>query len=298
MNERACPACLSADPAAVLAEDTADPAGWDSYAFASRKLPEYTHHRMVLCGACDLAYASPAPEPDLLAGAYREASYDSGLEAGYASRTYARLLAAVVPRLVSLEGALDIGTGNGAFLEELMAAGFQGVEGVEPSLAPVEAAKPHIRPLIQVGSFTPALFGDRRFSLITCFQTMEHVYDPRATCADMCTLLRDGGAVLIVCHDRNALSARVLRTKSPIFDVEHLQLYSRESLVRLLRATGFVDVGVRTVVNRYPLNYWVKLFPMPPGPKRALMRRLEQRHVGRIPVPLAAGNFAAVAFRR
>jgi hypothetical protein len=59
MVSRDCPVCSSADASRVFAEANFDFARLDRFAFASRKLPEYMHYRLVSCSDCDLLYASP-----------------------------------------------------------------------------------------------------------------------------------------------------------------------------------------------------------------------------------------------
>jgi SAM-dependent methyltransferase len=295
--ERSCPICGSSDASRIFAEATIDPSKLDQFAFASRKMPEYMHHRLVVCAACDLLYASPAPTAGDLDSAYDEAAFDSQEEARYASETYARLLEPILARLPSRRGALDVGTGDGAFLERLLATGFSDVAGVEPSAAPIAVAQPGVKPLIRHGVFRPGDFTSESLSLVTCFQTIEHLQDPLETCRQFHRLLRPGGAVLLIAHDRRALSARLLGRRSPIFDLEHLQLFSQLSARRLLEAAGFVDVEVRRVVNRYPLHYWVKLFPLPLAHKRPLIEALKTTGIGSVPIAIAAGNLAALGFR-
>src|SRR5437763_7601614 len=101
MAARACPVCGS-EAATVFAEQSIDPAALDGFAFASRKQPEYMHYRLVACPVCDLIYASPAPGPETLAGAYVTAAYDSSEEARWAARAYRRRRR---PGLATLGGA-------------------------------------------------------------------------------------------------------------------------------------------------------------------------------------------------
>src|SRR4051794_6475513 len=68
--------------------------------------------------------------------------------------TYARELARLLDERTARHGALDIGTGDGALLRELLRLGFSDVAGVEPSAAPIRAADPAVRELIQAGVFT------------------------------------------------------------------------------------------------------------------------------------------------
>ena len=178
---RPCPLCGSSDDSQVAARARFDADRLDEFAFSSRKPPEYMHHRLIACPVCDLVYASPVPAtPQSLAKAYEDAAFDSDVESRYASFTYGRLLARLEATLPDLIGAIDVGTGDGAFLEQLLAHGFTDVVGVEPSSAPIRAAKAPIRPLIRSGPFEFQQGDEGRFSLVTCFQTLEHLYDPAA----------------------------------------------------------------------------------------------------------------------
>lgn len=296
--ERTCPVCNTGDHSRLFAEANLDASRLDDFAFASRKLPEYMHLRLLECRNCDILYASPMFSAGTLAAAYHEAAYDSDAVAKQAAKTYSRHLEALLPQLGNRNGAIDIGAGNGAFLHYLLEAGFENVVGIEPSASAMAAASPDVKPHLRTGLFNPADFTKESISLITCFQTIEHVDDPLRLCRDAFELLRPGGAVLLIAHNRRAFSARLLGRKSPIFDLEHLQLFSRKSLGRLLDAAGFQNVRVSTVVNRYPISYWSRLFPMPAGMKSAAIRALDATGVGRIQLPLPAGNIAAIGFRR
>jgi SAM-dependent methyltransferase len=298
MVSRACPVCGQDSQYRVFKEAAFDSSRWDRFAFSSRKAPEYMHYRLLECLRCDVLYANPLPTQQALDSAYREAAFDSAEEARYASDTYAAFLPQILGKLARRQAALDIGTGDGAFLEHTLRCGFERVVGVEPSKAPVEMASPLVRDLIRVCPFRPEDFAKGSFSLITCFQTLEHVYEPRALCESAFELLHSGGALFTVCHDRRALSARVLGSRSPIFDIEHLQLFSRESLGYALRQAGFGEIVFHDVVNRYPLSYWVKLLPLPARAKAAALTGLKESGLGRLAVPLAPGNFAAIAYKR
>jgi SAM-dependent methyltransferase len=281
----------------VYAEANLDPAKIGAFSFASRKMPEYMHPRLLECKACDLLYASPAATPESLASAYGEAGFDGGETSAYAARTYGRLLARFAHRLRRRDAALDVGAGDGAFLRELLRAGFRNVVGIEPSRAPVACAGPDVKAFLRQEVFRPGAFAAESFDLITCFQTIEHVDDPLALCHDACRALRPGGAFFLIGHNRRALSARLLGRKSPIFDIEHLQLFSPESFRRLLSAAGLGDGIVWRIANRYPLSYWVRLFPLPSALKSALGAVLRVSQAGRLPLALPAGNLAAVAFK-
>ncbi|MBK5276312.1 MAG: class I SAM-dependent methyltransferase [Desulfuromonadales bacterium] len=298
MISRQCPVCGSSDTSRVFAEANFEFGRLDSFAFASRKMPEYMHYRLLDCPTCDLLYANPLPSENYMAAGYGEAAFDSGIEAHYAAKTYAEVLADFIERLPDRHGTLDIGTGDGAFLERLLESGFDGVLGVEPSRAPIAAARDDIRPLIREGIFHDADFEPGSFSLVTCFQTLEHLHDPLVMVCAVEKLLKPGGAAFFICHNRRALSARLLGRKSPIFDIEHLQLFSPQSVRYLLEKAGFSDIRVMPIANRYPLNYWLRLLPFPLGAKHTLIAALDRMGIGRVTVAMSVGNIAVVGFKR
>jgi 2-polyprenyl-3-methyl-5-hydroxy-6-metoxy-1,4-benzoquinol methylase len=297
MLNRNCPICSTANNSVLYAEANFNEEMLDQFAFASRKIPEYMHHRLAFCENCDLIYANPIPEEDELLSAYTEADYDSSIEADLASKSYADILKGFLNNLADKHGAIDIGTGNGSFLVELLQVGFTGVIGVEPSEAPILRAAEEVRPLIKKGFFDSQDFEENSFSLITCFQTIEHLTDPLSVSRSVFNLLKDGGAAFFICHNHRALSAKLLKKKSPIFDIEHLQLFSPESGKNLLKAAGFKNIEVKRVINTYPINYWIKLFPFPYKLKTSLMNLSNKSNLGNTRISIPAGNIALIGYK-
>ncbi len=97
--------------------------------------------------------------------------------------------------------------------------------------------------------------------------------------------------------NRRALLARALGVKSPIFDIEHLQLFSPQSVRALLSRAGFSRVEVHTVVNRYPINYWARLSPIPRSLKPRALALLRSSGLGRFSLAAPVGNLAAIAYK-
>jgi SAM-dependent methyltransferase len=297
LTARSCPICGSTDDSKIFAEEHLDPASLDEYAFASRKRPEHMRLRLVHCPGCDLVYASPSPSPDALAHAYEGAGFDSSEEARYAARSYAEQLQDLLLALPDRNGALDIGTGEGAFLAELLKLGFTEVGGVEPSSAPIAAADPDVSGLIEHGVFHPGIRRHGSMSLVTCFQTIEHVPNPAELVRDAATLLKPGGILVIVCHDRLAPINRAMGLRSPIVDIEHMQLFSRRSVNELLGRAGLRGLGQRSIRNRYPMRYWARLAPLPKPLHTALSATLERTRMADRPLTVPVGNLLAWGVR-
>ena len=294
---RSCPLCCSKAERRVVVESNIDPTKLTEFAFASRKYPEYMHPRMVECAGCGLLYGNPVLSHLTVDEAYQEAAFDSVQESIFASQTYAKLVAAQLKSLGRCDSALDIGAGDGSFVEQMISLGFRRVIGVEPSAAPIAVSKSEIRKLIRHDIFRSRDFVGEQFDLVTCFQVMEHLWEPRQLVLDVISVLRPGGLFVTVTHNVNAFSAKMLGTKSPIFDIEHLQLFSKKTLAALLWNSGFIGVHVLPVWNRYPMHYWLKLAPLPEGMKRNLVEMSRDGKLRKIACSIPAGNIAAIAWK-
>jgi SAM-dependent methyltransferase len=296
---RACPVCdAPAEGAALFLEERLDPAALSQFSFASRKAPEFMNHRLVRCAGCDLVYVSDPPPASALAEAYHEAAYDSAEEAADAARTYLRALEPVLANLPRRGSALEIGTGTGALLELLAQHGFAEVCGVEPSVAAIAAAPDHRRSWIRRGVFDERDFAAESFDLICCLMTLEHVPDPRGIAPPAEPQLRPRGAFVSVTHDYRAPVNRVLGRRSPIIDVEHMQLFSRRSIAGLLGRAGFCNVSARALVNSYAVSYWMRLSPLPARAKAGAQRVLSALRVDGLKIPVNVGNVVAVGYKQ
>src|SRR5204863_8334959 len=125
------------------------------------------------------------------------------------------------------DGALDIGAGDGAFLERLLDLGFTSVVGLEPSDAARRGALARLRDAIREEAFEAGMFGESSFSLVTCLQTVEHLPDPLAVCGEARRLPKAAGALPPVCPGRHAWSARLLGRRSPTSALGHPRLSDR-----------------------------------------------------------------------
>lgn len=259
--------------------------------FASRKLPEYMSHAMVQCTGCDLVFVDQPPSQEELAENYHAADYDSSEEAEHAADSYAQAIAHVVQQLSGrLNDALEIGTGTGAFLARLKDAGFEHVVGVEPSVSAIAAAPTERRPWIREGIFEERDFAPESFDLITCFMTLEHVREPGDMVESALRLLRPGGAFVGVTHDYRGWVNRLLGARSPIVDIEHMQLFSAQSSRALLSTRGFEMVGAKAFSNAYRPSYWMRLVPMPSGTKQKLIGAVKRTPLDAQRIPFNVGN--------
>lgn len=297
-TNRFCPICDADSGQAVLfMSENIDPKKLSGFSFASRKVPEYMCHHLVRCRVCDVVYADTPPPEEVLANAYHEAEYDSAEEADDAASAYAYAIEPILRRLPRRHSALEIGTGTGVFLEHLVRAGFKQVTGVEPSSAAIAAAPEERRSLIRQGMFREGDFNAESFDLVCCFMTMEHVRDPKLITQAVLRLLRPGGAFVVVTHDYRSMVNRLLGRRSPIIDIEHLQLFSPDSLRYLFESSGYQGIYIKAFSNKYSMRYWLRLAPLPAAMKEMTIGLLRILRADRLKLKFNVGNSVAAGFK-
>ena len=295
LQQRDCPTCgTPASGAPVFLPASVDAARLTASSFASRKTPEFMSYRLVNCPECTTVYASEAPSGRALASAYHAADYSSADEAAFAAQVYRDWLEPFLEALPLRGIALEIGTGTGVFLGHLKALGFNEVVGIEPSPAAIAAADPAIKPHIREGIFTGDEYPANSVSLIACFQTLEHVPDPREFVEAAFRMLEPGGLLALVTHDYTGRLNRLLGKRSPIIDVEHVQLFCPAALRRLVSDAGFAVRSIETIRNVYPLRYWMSLLPLPHRIGRTLQAGAQAVGVAALPIAFNVGNLLTV----
>lgn len=290
-----CAICSAEDNATELYPANFSMEALNPSVFSARRLPDRIHYRMVRCNADGLVRSDPVAPPEEIARLYAQSAFDYGDETGNLRHTYGRYLARLRAYGARQEALLEIGCGNGFFLEEALAQGYTRTCGVEPSVAAVERADIRIRPHIVCDVFRPRLFAPGEFNVICAFQVFDHLPDPGAALDECRKLLKPGGLMLCLNHDVSALSARLLGGRSPIIDIEHTYLYDPTTMTRLFTAHGFQVREVGAVLNRYTVQYLARLVPFPAKLKRVVLAALKTSRVGRVPLSVPLGNMYLIA---
>ncbi len=261
-RKKNCPICKNYKENLIFLKENIIKNRINKFSFSSRKIPEFMNFQLVKCNKCGLIFANKTPDFEKIKKLYNETDFVSEQDALDASQTYFKYLKRNL-KLEARNNALEIGTGSGVFLSFLKKLGFVKVIGVEPSEKAINLADKKIKRKIINGMFEETKIKKNFFNLICCFMTMEHVYNPDKTLAKSYRSLKKGGAIALVTHNAGNTLHKILGKKSPIIDIEHLQLFSKRSIKFALKNNGFKNIRIIEIKNSYHLNYWINLLPIP-----------------------------------
>lgn len=196
---------------------------------------------VVKCKKCSCLLANPRPSEESLirlyqdypkivenlGGEVRDNPEDSRREAQYHVRH--------LSRFVRGGRLLDLGCGSGDLLEIAQAA-FD-VCGVDVAPRLRRGSKSLT---VFEGRLEDAAFESASFNAVTAVEVIEHLFDPRRTLEEIHRVLMPGGMFLVQTGDAGSLPARLgLDRWSYVQPPVHLNFFTRKTLVRLLRQTGF-----------------------------------------------------------
>lgn len=258
--------CTSEDDR-VLFPEKIDWSSLSGYEFSARRRRTIQHYRIVRCNACGLVRSDPVLSDEDLASLYRRSEFLYPRESRFAARTYASLVTRHFGMFPSRERIrlLEIGCGNGAFLEEMQGCSLHTVIGMEPSIQAVEHASAAARPAIINEMFAYGFFQPETFDVVCAFHLLDHLRAPVDFIRECFRIVKKNGIVIVVCHNVGAFVHKVLGEYSPVFDVEHIFLFNPATLRDLFESCGFIARAEGRVTNTYPLSYWLRYAPVVHG---------------------------------
>jgi 2-polyprenyl-3-methyl-5-hydroxy-6-metoxy-1,4-benzoquinol methylase len=202
---------------------------------------------LVRCRTCACVWLLQPPKPHEMGVYYSEDYHRAISSAGEskAVRRWGRHREKIFKQKRS-GSILDIGCSSGSFLSTMSGGAWKlyGIE-LEPSMA--HQARAATGAEVFVGEVTDAEFPNEFFDVITCFDVLEHVYDPRHVLARAFEWLKPGGILYIVAPNINSWESRLFGGYWYGLELpRHLFHFSPRSLRHVAKAVGFVEVNLST----------------------------------------------------
>jgi len=216
------------------------------------------------CRECHVFFRTPRPTQDDIKKSYDSGStFEDWIPQEKDRREGWKRRLRLIVRHISSGDLLDVGTGDGHFLEVAQEAGFT-VEGTELSDDGINRAKSRGYS-VRKGQLTDIDFGEKRFDVITIWHVLEHVPNPGEVIRKSFSLLRPGGILVVAVPDEENILFRhrigLLKVANPFGRQEwgheiHLTHFQPFTLRRRLRLSGFqvIEFGVDDIYARRTLR--------------------------------------------
>jgi SAM-dependent methyltransferase len=144
---------------------------------------------------------------------------------------------------------LDLGCSSGSFLESLKGEPWK-LYGIEMSADGAKTAAARSGAQVFVGDVQDAPFPRESFDVITCFDVLEHVYDPRRVMARVGEWLKPGGIFYVLVPNIDSAESRVFGSYWHGLELpRHISHFSPASLRSLAGTAGLSEVSVVTRRN-------------------------------------------------
>jgi len=227
---------------------------------------------IVRCGRCNALYLNPRPEGAELARHYPSDYEAFGRRALGSEPLWRRALrlygldkrCRTVTNLMSGGKLLDVGCATGDFLARMRQHGPWQVAGLEMNEAAATQGSHHYGLEIRIGSVDEVEFARGSFDVVTLWDVIEHLPQPKASLKRIANWLRPGGWVVVRTPDAGSPYARVFgRYWAGLDAPRHLIVFDRPSLTRLLADTGYEVERISTLCGSHALvvlswQFWLR----------------------------------------
>lgn len=241
---------------------------------------------LMQCPKCQLVWLNPRPIPDDIGKLYSQYFTHQALDApksvlaglkrslkasilqssfGYQMEDSNRIIGSLLSKIGPLRDIaggnvrylngsekgrlLDVGCGNGIFLDQMKQLGWE-VVGVEPDEGAASVAVQKFGLEVFQGSLEEAKFPNGHFNAITLNHVLEHVLDPIELLKECRRVLRPGGKLVVATPNIRSLGVYVFGEYWRGLEVpRHLFLFSTRALGACAKAAELNIQDLRTTAN-------------------------------------------------
>jgi 2-polyprenyl-3-methyl-5-hydroxy-6-metoxy-1,4-benzoquinol methylase len=226
---------------------------------APRRVYEFSHFAVLRCGACDTSWRSNMYTEETIRDIYCGGDYESNPYFSYdvnrvdtqgtrRVKNYRRALD-YLESVTPVGRLLDIGCGSGTFLAVAQERGWE-PHGIEMSPGLSAACEHNLGLRVTTGRFEDVQLPAGTFDVVTMWDVIEHVIDPRLCIRKVRELLRPGGYAVFCTPDEASILARTGHTLYKLTGSRywypalalhppyHTYFFSRRGFTRLLEDGG------------------------------------------------------------
>ena len=214
--------------------------------------------QVVRCRKCGLVYINPRLEENTIIEAC-----SLGDDKVYVSQEEGRLNTfrkgiQFVEGHASKGRLLDVGCAAGFFLKAAKDSGWD-VTGVEPNKWLGDYGRNKFKVNVLTGTLQDASFSVKGFDVVTMWDVLEHMPDPKSGLIEANRILKDGGVLVISYPDYGSVFSKIFGRRWWFFLSHHLYYFTPKTLERMLQEAGFEIIKKKRHTQRLKIGYMINM---------------------------------------
>lgn len=212
--------------------------------------------QIVECKHCGLIYVNPRPDPSEIIS-----EYTKGTDLDYVSqeegriRTFKECLR-FLEKYAKKGRILDIGCAAGFFLSVAKEADWD-TYGVEPNKWMVEYGNKKFGLHMQAGTLETIKFPEEYFDVITMWDVLEHLPNPKQTLLEVNRILKKDGLLVVNYPNVDSLLARIFGRRWWFYLSVHLFYFTHKTINKMLEKTGFKQILTKRHFQTLEFGYLI-----------------------------------------
>lgn len=251
---------------------------------------QFLFDQLVKCNTCGLIYVNPRLNCNTILRIYQTSEdQDFVSQAKAREKTFLKYVRQIEKH--SPKGRiLDVGTGSGAFLAAAKKRGW-GVYGIELNTWLCAWITRNYNIEVKNGTLFEQRYPDSFFDVVTLWDVLEHMGDPKAVLSEIRRILKPNGLLVINFPNISSLLARLAGRKWWFLLSVHLYYFTPQTLRKLVRAVGFSSFKTGMHFQYLSLGYLVyrvKTYNM--GAYKIANKIINTLGLGEMPIPYYAAQ--------
>jgi 2-polyprenyl-3-methyl-5-hydroxy-6-metoxy-1,4-benzoquinol methylase len=210
--------------------------------------------RVVQCNKCSLVYINPQLKSELIVEGYSEGSDETFVSQAKGREITFKKCLDKIKKYKKCGKILDLGAAGGSFLHVARKEGWD-VEGIEPNKWLCDWCNKNYGFSIKQGTLEDYPFPDNTFDVITLWDVLEHVHDPKSILLECNRILKTDGIIVINYPDYGSWLAKILKNKWPFLLSVHLYYFTPKTIKRMLNKTNFRSFNMVPHFQTLSLGY-------------------------------------------